>query len=42
MERMSTDSAIIGDTTQDHNPDPAEWVELPSDDTIPTAYIISP
>ena len=40
-ERMSTDSPTIEDITQEHFPDPAEWVELPSDDTIISCFVLN-
>ena len=38
---MSTDSATTGDAPLDHFPDPAEWVELPSDDTIISCFVLN-
>ena len=40
-EKTSTDSSTIEDSTQDHFPDPAEWVELPSDDTIISCFVLN-
>ena len=40
-EKTSTGSSTIEDSTQDHFPDPAEWVELPSDDTIISCFVLN-